>query len=140
DSMRAAEAHAHRRLLDVLDLHWYPEATGAGVRITEASAAPAVAQARVQAPRSLWDPSYVETSWIAQDAGVGAIRLLPRLREKIAAHYPGTPVAITEYNYGGGGDGSGALAEADVLGIFGREGVFAAALWDLAGSHAFQDA
>ena len=124
----------------MLDLHWYPEARGGGVRITEASGATDVAAARVQAPRSLWDPSYVETSWISQDAGVGAIRLLPRMREKIAAQYPGTRLAITEYNYGGGDHVSGAVAQADVLGIFGREQVFAAALWDLGGAGRFIDA
>jgi O-glycosyl hydrolase len=48
---------------------------------------------------------------------------------KIEQNYPGTKLAITEYYYGGGADISGALAEADVLGVFGREGVFAAALW-----------
>lgn len=139
DSLREAEGRTGRRLVDVLDLHWYPEARGGGVRITEASSAPEVAAARVQAPRSLWDPSYVETSWISQDAGVGAIRLLPRMREKIAAHYPGTRLAITEYNYGGGDHVSGAVAQADVLGIFGREDLFAAALWDLAGGTRFVD-
>jgi Glycoside hydrolase family 44 len=126
-AMRDAESRARRRLVDVLDLHWYPEARGGGVRITEASGAPDVAAARVQAPRSLWDPGYVETSWISQDAGVGAIRLLPRL-------------AITEYNYGGGEHVSGAIAQADVLGIFGREQVFAGALWDLGGGGRFIDA
>jgi hypothetical protein len=137
-SMRTAGAGG--RLLDVLDVHWYPEARGGGQRVTESGTAPALAAARVQAPRSLWDPTYVETSWISQDAGVGAIRLLPRLQEKIAAHYPGTLLAVTEYNYGGGGDISGGLAQADVLGIFGREGVFAAALWDLQASSPFTDA
>jgi hypothetical protein len=139
DSLRAADGRQRRRLVDVLDLHWYPEATGGGVRITEPDNTPAVAAARVQAPRSLWDPSYTEASWISVDAGVGAIRLLPRMREKIAARYPGTRLAITEYNYGGGDDISGAVAQADVLGIFGREDVFAAALWDLQGATRFVD-
>ncbi|HEY6552574.1 MAG TPA: glycoside hydrolase family 44 protein [Vicinamibacteria bacterium] len=128
-SLRAAAASARRRLVDVLDLHWYPEARGGGVRVTDPSSVPAVAAARVQAPRSLWDPSYVETSWISQDARVGAIRLIPRMKEKIAASYPGTRLAFTEYNYGGGRDVSGAIAQADVLGIFGREDVFAANVW-----------
>jgi hypothetical protein len=139
DSMREAEGRARRRLLDVLDLHWYPEARSGGVRITEASNAPDVAAARVQAPRSLWDPGYVENSWISIDARVGAIRLLPRVKEKIAAHYPGTRLAITEYNYGGGDHVSGGVAQADVLGILGREDVFAAALWDLQGSARYVD-
>ena len=110
------------------------------MRITETSGAADVAAARVQAPRSLWDPSYVETSWISQAAGVGAIRLVPRMREKIAAHYPGTRLAITEYNYGGGEHISGAIAQADVLGIFGREQVFAATFWDLGTGSRFIDA
>ena len=62
------------------------------------------------------------------------------MREKIAAQYPGTRLAITEYNYGGGEHISGAIAQADVLGIFGREQVFAAALWDLGGGSRFIDA
>jgi Glycoside hydrolase family 44 len=127
DSMKAAQAQQHRRLLDVLDLHWYPEARGGGVRITENDDTAAVAAARVQAPRSLWDPTYVETSWISDS--VGAIRLLPRIRQKISDHYPGTRLAFTEYNYGGANHISGTIAHADVLGIFGREGVFAATLW-----------
>ncbi len=127
DSMKAAQAQQHRRLLDVLDLHWYPEARGGGVRITDNDDSAAVAAARVQAPRSLWDPTYVETSWIGDS--VGAIRLLPRLRQKIGDHYPGTRLAFTEYNYGGANHISGAIAHADVLGIFGRDGVFAATLW-----------
>jgi len=140
DSLQAAEGRYGRRLVDVLDLHWYPEAKGGATRITDSSSAPEVAAARVQAPRSLWDPGYVESSWISLDAHVGAIRLIPRLREKVAAHYPGTRLAFTEYNYGGGDDVSGAVAQADVLGIFGREDVFAATLWDLAGSTRFIDA
>lgn len=136
--LKAAEASAGKRLLDVLDLHWYPEAQGGGVRITEDSGATAVAAARIQAPRSLWDPSYVETSWITQWSSKGAIRLIPRMREKIDKHYPGTRLALTEYYYGGGDHISGGLAQADVLGILGREGVFAAALWRIGGtSHAF---
>jgi hypothetical protein len=130
EGIRAAEGRGGR-LVDVLDLHWYPEARGGGVRITEQNDTDAVVAARLQAPRSLWDPTYVETSWISQDARVGAIRLLPRLDEKIAARYPGTRLAFTEYNYGGGGHISGALAQADVLGIFGREGVFAANMWEI---------
>lgn len=141
EQMHQAEQKSGRRLLDVLDVHWYPEAQGDGVRITKSDARPAVSAARVQAPRSLWDPDYVEQSWIAQQSVRGPIRLLPRLREKIDKCYGGTRLAISEYYYGGGGDVSGALAQADVLGIFGREGVFAAAVWAPARTdHRFTDA
>lgn len=127
--MHQAEKASGKRLVDVLDFHWYPEARGGNVRVTADDATPAVAAARIQAPRSLWDPAYTESSWITRDVLKAPIRLLPRLREKIDKWYPGTKMAVTEYYYGGGADISGALAEADVLGIFGREGVFAAAMW-----------
>ena len=74
-----------------------------GCRVTEDNTDAGVVAARKQAPRSLWDPGYSENSWIAQStAGNGPIRLLPRLKDKIAANYPGTRLAITEYNYGAG--------------------------------------
>ncbi len=137
--MQKQEKAGGKRLLDVLDLHWYPEAHGGGKRITESDAAPAVAEARMQATRSLWDPGYRESSWINDSLG-GPIRLIPRMKEKIAKFYPGTKLAFTEYNYGGGSDISGAIAQADALGIFGREGVFVANLWPLTGDYKFTSA
>ena len=138
--MRAAEVAEGRRLIDHLDLHWYPEAQGAGTRIIGTDTGAAVVEARIQAPRSLWDATYVEQSWIARDVlGNEAIRLLPRIRERIAANYPGTGLAVTEWNYGGGQHISGALATADVLGIFGKEGVQVANLWDLNSDERFTE-
>jgi hypothetical protein len=119
-----------RRLVDVLDLHWYPEAQGGGIRVTGDDTSPAVVAARLQAPRSLWDPTYNESSWIQSSIG-GPIQLIPMLKAKITAHYPATKLAFTEYNYGAGGDVSGGLAQADVLGIFGQQGIFAANMWPL---------
>lgn len=126
-----------RRLLDVLDVHWYPEAQGGGVRITGEETSAAVVEARKQAPRSLWDPTYTEESWITQWSTGGPITLLPRLQNKIDTHYPGTRLAITEYSYGGGAHISGGIAQADVLGIFGRYEVFAATMWRLAQDQRF---
>ncbi len=145
--MKTAEAKAGKRLLDVLDIHWYPEAQGDGVRIAFGTDKPGTPAARVQAPRSLWDDTYVETSWIADTLGKKPITLLPRVKAQISKHYPGTKLAITEYNYGGANHISGTLAQADVLGIFGRYGLFAACNWglnpkstaELAGFKAFRD-
>jgi hypothetical protein len=138
DRMRAAESANGRRLLDVLDLHWYPEAQSSNnIRITENNTSPSVVAARLQAPRSLWDARYVEHSWITEDWIGGPIELVPLLLGKIRRHYPGTKLAFTEYNYGAGGHISGGLAQADVLGILGREGVFAASQWPLLDNEAF---
>ena len=128
DRVREAEATAGHRLVDVLDLHWYPEARGDGVRITDASGAQG-ATARVQAPRSLWDPTYREDSWIVNDVLHAPIRLLPSLRADLEAHAPGMGLGFSEWNYGGGEHISGAIATADVLGIFGRERVALSTIW-----------
>jgi hypothetical protein len=135
--MRDYEQDNGRRLLDVLDLHWYPEAQGGGVRITGDDVSPAVVAARLQAPRSLWDPTYTETSWITQWSTQGPIDLIHRMQDKILVHYPGTKLAFTEYNYGAGGHISGGIAQADVLGIFGREGVYAACEWHLTADNSY---
>lgn len=128
--MGAAEVSKGKRLLDVLDVHWYPEAQGDGVRISDVNDGTA-ATARMDAPRSLWDTAYTETSWITQYSTLGPIKLLPRLKDKISAHYPGTRLSISEYYYGGGMHISGGVAQADVMGVFGREGLFAATLWPM---------
>lgn len=136
DQAKAAEERTGIRLIDYLDLHWYPEAQGGGQRVTGTGTESEVVAAREQAPRSLWDATYEETSWI-RDVVRGPIRLLPWIQAKIDAHYPGTKLAFTEWNYGAGNHISGSLAVADVLGIFGRYGVSLAAYWPLIEDEAF---
>jgi hypothetical protein len=128
--MAKAGAAAGKRLIDALDVHFYPEATGGGVRIIEQDSKPAVVAARLQTPRSLWDPDYIETSWITKNTPA-PLEVIPTLQSKIDDNYPGTKLAFSEYNYGGGSDISGGIAEADVLGIFGRMGVYSANEWAL---------
>jgi hypothetical protein len=139
DKMKAGESDVGGRAIDYLDVHWYSEARGvagdAKTRVTSGGTSDAEIQARVQAPRSLWDSSYVETSWISdglktsEPDGKGAIALLPRLKKQIADHYPGTKLAIAEWNYGADAHISGGIATADALGIFGRESVDLACNW-----------
>jgi hypothetical protein len=138
DQMRRAQGSGPR-LLDVLDVHWYPESQGNGVRVTETRnpESRGLTEARVQAPRSLWDPTFDEHTWVSQSAG-GPVQLIERLRQSTAAHYPGTKLALSEYYFGGGDQISGGVAQADVLGILGREGVFAAAIWPAANAGAYQ--
>jgi len=128
EGMNQASVAAKKRLLDVLDLHWYPEATGDGFRITTDADSLGLSAARVQATRSLWDSTYVENSWITQSIN-GAIDLLPDTFGRINTNYPGTKLSFSEYNYGGGNAPSGAVAQADFLGVLGRYGVYAAANW-----------
>jgi mannan endo-1,4-beta-mannosidase len=128
--LREQEKKEGKRLLHLLDLHWYPEAQGNGMRVTENDIAPDSIDARVQAPRSLWDPDYVEKSWITQwSTHNKPIRLIPWVKEKIDKDYPGTKLSFSEYDYGGGNHVSGGIAQADVLGIFGKYGVFMSNYW-----------
>lgn len=142
ETMAAEEQQQGRVLMDALDVHWYPEARGGGVRITAEGAfnnSPAVVEARLQAPRSLWDPTYIEDSWITDGilrdySGQGnheGVELLNRVQDDIAEFKPGTLLSVSEYNYGGGNHISGGIAQADVLGIFGREGVWNASWWPI---------
>ncbi|MBO0686189.1 MAG: endoglucanase, partial [Candidatus Dormibacteraeota bacterium] len=106
--------------LDYLDVHYYPQAPGVYGNKSD----PATRALRIRSTRSLWDPSYIDESWIGQ-----AVDLIPRLKGWIAAGYPGTKLAITEYNFGGEQDASGAVALAEALGAFGRLGVDLATYW-----------
>jgi hypothetical protein len=117
--MAAYEAQHGVRVLDLLDEHFYPPT------VALAAAGGAEMQAlRLRSTRLLWDPTYAEESWIAEP-----VYLIPRMRAWVAANYPGTGTAIGEYNWGALDHVNGALALADVLGIFGRERLDLAALW-----------
>lgn len=125
--MAAYEQQHGVRLLDYLDLHFYPQ-NGVSLRDAGDSSLQAL---RLRSTRALWDPTYVDESWIAQAGPDGGIvRLIPRMREWAAQNYPGTKLAITEYNWGALDHINGALAQADILGIFGREGLDLATLFD----------
>ncbi|MBK9087602.1 MAG: glycoside hydrolase family 44 protein [Holophagales bacterium] len=115
------DAHPGVRLVDVLDVHYYPQAQGVALSGDESAATSA---RRLRSLRSLWDPTYVDESWIP-----AAVRLIPRMKEWIAAELPGTKLAITEYSWGNDDGLSSALAQAEVLGIFAREGVDIATRW-----------
>lgn len=119
------------RLLDYYDQHAY--LAPGNISFSPAGNAATQAQ-RLQYTRAYWDPAFVISNdyWIKDvenGGGPVAPMFIPRLRQIIAQNYPGTKLALTEYNFGALDDINGALAQADLLGIFGREGVDAAALW-----------
>jgi len=135
DQMCQASDVQGRRLLDVLDVHWYPEARGGGNRITDslASYSRENAEARMQAPRTLWDAGYYEDSWIGQWRR-SYLPILPKIQNSINTYYPGTKLAITEFYYGAPEHISGGVAMADVLGIFGKFGLYMSNYWGDDGS------
>lgn len=128
--MRRQDSIGGQRLLDVLDLHWYPE-----YNFTSRSSPfgdgtdPATNKARMDMPRSLWDSTYVENTWIGNGHQARILPVLPKLRSYISQYYPGTKLALTEYSYMGGNHPSGGVAQADALGTFGRQGLYMANYW-----------
>ena len=77
DQAKAYEQQKGKRILHYLDLHYYPQGGNP----------PAVT-------RSLWDPSYTDPSFINAQ-----IRLLPRMRDWVSQHYPGTKTLVSEYDF-----------------------------------------
>jgi len=132
DEMKKASDTAGTRLLDALDLHNYSEAQGGGERVNVPSTWTNIQCniARMQAPRTYWDPTYIENSWIGQWFPT-FLPLLPNVRASIDTFYPGTKLALTEYNFGGESHISGGIAQADTLGIFADQGVHLATWWQL---------
>jgi uncharacterized protein (TIGR03437 family) len=117
--MQQYEQQHGMRLLDYLDLHAYLAPN---------------ASALVDSTREFWDPTYFVSGdyWIVDSENQGAPvapRMIPRLREMVNQYYPGTKIAITEYNWGSLDTLNGGLAQAEILGVFGREGLDLATLW-----------
>ncbi|MDE5991801.1 MAG: glycoside hydrolase family 44 protein, partial [Oscillospiraceae bacterium] len=129
DEMRKAEESGGTRLLDVLDIHYYTEAKGVcGERSCEHYDNDGCVKARLDSVKSLYDETYREDSWIT-DTGAEFFPLLPNIQQSIDKYYPDTKLAFTEYNFGGGDHISGAIAQADMLGIFAEYGVYFATIW-----------
>jgi hypothetical protein len=120
--MRANEQKTGTKLLNTLDVHFYPESEGVHgghERFDDATSAK-----RIRATRALWDPTYKDESWIAD-----TVKLIPRLKSLVAENYPGLGLSLGEYNFGGEKHMSGALAQALALGRFGQQGLDAAFYW-----------
>ena len=133
--LAAESVTAGKALLDVFDIHYYTAGSSDTLCL--------------EAPRLFWDPnatdisatvtnsidfnfgdhSYFDKNWYPR-------QMIPKLQRKIAAAYAGTGItapgiSFSEYNAGCETAISGGVAQADLLGIFGREGVFAATAWPL---------
>ena len=104
----------NKRSLDVLDVHFYPQV----------DKNTAQDELRMRSTRLLWDPTYVEESWIK-----ARVVLIPRLREWVDTNYPGTKIGLSEWDWGASNRIAGGIATADALGIFGREGLDLACRW-----------
>jgi hypothetical protein len=116
-----AATNSNLRLLDFLTVHCYPQEGDVG---SASDISTATALLRNQTTRVFWDTNYVDPSWINR-----VIMLIPRMKSWVATYYPGTKIGVTEYNWGAETNINGATAQADLLGIFGREGLDLATRW-----------
>jgi fibronectin type 3 domain-containing protein len=144
-ALKTASTTYGKPLVDVYDFHWYAEDYDAnGTRIVNMSGTTltdAQVQLIVQSPRNLWDPTFNDTGnsnpWIFQELGSTPINILGRLQAKINAENPGMKISITEYESGGWNHIAGNIAQADNLGIFGAQGLFAASFWPPNGTYSY---
>jgi PKD repeat protein len=119
DQLRQNHLATGKRLLDIFTVHYYPQG---GEFSNDVSSA--MQLRRNRSTRSLWDANYVDETWIND-----RVQLVPRLKNWVNSYYPGTLTGLTEYNWGAENHINGATAQADILGIFGREGLDMAARW-----------
>jgi hypothetical protein len=129
-------------LLDYLDIHGYfaPSFNGSSVAFTTAGDTQEQ-EARMNGTRVFWDPTYTDPNFpqpnYLTDSNytsscsppAQAPQLIPMLQKWVADDYPGTKTGIDEYNFGGLESINGAVVQADILGIFGRQGLDMGAFW-----------
>ncbi|HMD76955.1 MAG TPA: glycoside hydrolase family 44 protein [Terracidiphilus sp.] len=122
------------RTLDVFDIHAYADC-GPTTNFTNAQ----LQAATVKCAGYYWDPATVnpdmDNTWTAnEEPNPGIPFHIPRFKAMVNAIYPGTPLSYTEWGAGlaqnAGSDFSTAIADADTLGVFGREGLSFASRWD----------
>jgi mannan endo-1,4-beta-mannosidase len=141
-ALATASATFGKPLVDAYDFHWYPEDYDAGgTRVTSMTAATlsdADMQLIVQAPRNLWDTTFTDPGnsnpWVNSVLGGAPIEFLPRLQAKINAEFPSIKLSISEYETGGFNNIAGTVAEADQLGVYASNGVFAGMFWPPSGT------
>lgn len=113
------------KLLDVLDVHFYPQSEGVQGNNGEGEGTDEGTNARrLRAVRALYDPTYKDESWIDDN-----VQLVPRMKKIIADNYPGLKLSIGEYNLGGENNLSGAAALAEAFGRMAQGGVDYAFYW-----------
>jgi hypothetical protein len=139
------------RLLDYVDIHGYfaPDYNGNSVAFTTAGDTQEQ-EARMNGTRVFWDPTYTDPNYpqpnyltdsnytTSCSPPAQAPQLIPMLKAWVNGtaplgnpnyDYPGTKTGIDEYNFGGLESISGAVVQADILGIFGRQGLDMSAFW-----------
>jgi hypothetical protein len=140
---KEAERQTGKRLVDAVDIHWYPELYGKDSKgdthrtMDDLPYDEAFAKLQWDAVREWYDREFKLTpelgSWTG---GTNAEYLytpfhpvIPALKRIVEESYPGTKLAIDEYDTGSPEHYHGALLRAAVLGIFMQEDLYMAQNW-----------
>ncbi len=108
------------RLVDYLDIHYYP-----AYAYADDDEGQAAQKARLAAIKELYDWNYTSKNWINSN-----IALIPRMKKMIRDNCEGTKLAITEYRFGKAQDGRTTfLANAEAISLFATYGVDFATMW-----------
>jgi hypothetical protein len=144
--LKEAEQKHGKRLVDAIDIHWYPElwgkdSKGENRRLCDSFPYdPVLAKKQFDAIREYYDSTYkpdagagVE-SWTANSGNKEKLwdpyhPVIPALKKILNDNYPGTKLAIDEYASGDHEYYLGALLRAALLGVFMQEDLYMAESW-----------
>eukprot|EP01113_Clastostelium_recurvatum_P024898 TRINITY_DN2981_c0_g1_i4.p1 TRINITY_DN2981_c0_g1~~TRINITY_DN2981_c0_g1_i4.p1 ORF type:complete len:698 (-),score=155.62 TRINITY_DN2981_c0_g1_i4:45-2138(-) len=110
------------QLIDYVDFHYYPQENG----VLSSQEDAATVALRFRTIRGLWDPTYVDESWIA-----APIYIIPRIKAWIQ-QYMGQGqmgIAMSEFTWGDDDIITGALAQVIALNTCAKEGVQISSRW-----------
>ena len=145
-ALSTASASYGKPLVDVYDFHWYAEEYDSNgnrsIDLSGTTLTDAQVQLIVQSPRNLWDPTFNDSltnsdPWIYEELGNTPVNIVGRLQAKINSEFPGMKISISEYENGGWNHIAGTIAQADNLGVFGAQGVYAANFWPPNGTYSY---
>jgi hypothetical protein len=135
------------RLLDYLTIHAYVAATYNGSQVSFTTAGDTgEQQARMNSTRAFWDSTYTDPNFPQPNYSTDpnytsscsvplqAPQIIPMMQSWITSgwtgtSYPAPGTSIDEYNFGGTESINGAVTQADVLGIFGKDGLTTGVFW-----------
>jgi len=125
--LQAYKQQTGTQLIDVFTVHGYSDLPDGSDDSASGQ------QLRNRQTRILWDPNYQDPEWYG-DIGINGrvINWIPSLKAMVNQYYPGLQIGFTEYNWGDEENLNGATTQADVLGIYGREGIDLATRWTVA--------
>lgn len=140
DTLKKESIKFGQPLVDYFSFHFYPQqkidvngnysSSGTIVRNSN-STADYIREGRMDLPRSLYDTTYIEPSWLTPYLTPKPNKILHRLQKSIDTYFPEVEIMIGEYDFGFDTDISHAIAMVDFYGMSGQYKVGIATRWDL---------